>query len=121
MNRVCLRDYLHLGRPIVSDGAMATALYEKGYYINRSFEELCLTEPQAVKEVLNEFKRAGAELLTTNTFSATKPKLTEFGLQGEQRALLEAAVRIAREVAQDDAYVLGLVGPLPVLIEPFGP
>lgn len=121
MDKKSLREILQEDHPIVGDGAMATALYEKGYYINRSFEELCLTEPQVVKEVLLDFKKAGAELLTTNTFSATRPKLTEYGLQDQQGEILHAAVKVALEVAGDDAYVLGLVGPLPVLIEPLGP
>lgn len=121
LKRISLLEYLQTGKPIVFDGAMATSLYERGYYINRSFEELCLTDPQAVKEVLIDFKKAGAELLTTNTFNATKPKLTEYGLQGQQKEILDAAVKIAQDVAGDEAYVIGLMGPLPVMIEPLGP
>ena len=59
--------------PIVSDGSMATALYEKGFYINRSFEELNLTEAQTVRKFI-KFKNAGAQILGTNTFAATVPR-----------------------------------------------
>ena len=121
MAKTSLKEFLAQGRPAVMDGAMATALYERGYYINRSFEELSLTDPKGVKEVIQDFKNAGAKFLTTNTFSATKPKLTEFGLQDHYHAILQASAQLALEVAGDDSYVLGLIGPLPVMIDPFGP
>ena len=121
MAKMSLKEYLAEGKPAVMDGAMATALYERGYYINRSFEELSITDTKGVKEVTQDFKDAGAKFLTTNTFSATKPKLTEFGLQDRYQKILETSTQLALEVAGDDAYVLGLLGPLPVMIEPLGP
>ncbi|MCB0366422.1 MAG: bifunctional homocysteine S-methyltransferase/methylenetetrahydrofolate reductase [Bdellovibrionaceae bacterium] len=121
MAKIPLKEFLAGGETAVMDGAMATALYERGFYINRSFEELCLTDPKGVKDIIQSFKDAGAKFLTTNSFSATKPKLTEFGLQERQKEILTASARLALEVAGDEAYVLGLIGPLPVLIEPFGP
>jgi homocysteine S-methyltransferase len=106
---------------LIADGGMATSLYDKGFFINRSFEELCLTHPEAVREVTAGFKKAGAQLLLTNTFSATVPKLTGYGLQGQQKAILKAATEIAKSVAQDTAWVLANMGPLGVVIEPLGP
>ncbi len=120
-DRLGLKEFLHRGSPIVSDGAMATALYEKGFYINRSFEELCLTESQAVQEVHREFVLSGSQLIATNTFNATKPKLMEYGLQNQHKSILASAVQLAQRAAGSEAYVLGLLGPLPVLIEPLGP
>lgn len=108
-------------RPIVADGGMTTSLYDKGFYINRSFEELSVTHAEAVREVTMGFKRSGAELLTTNTFGATYPKLTEYGLQDRLIEILQASVKIAKGVADGDAYVLGSVGPLGVVLEPLGP
>lgn len=105
----------------MADGGMATSLYDKGFYINRSFEELSVTSAQAVREVTAGFKRAGAELLTTNTFGATRPKLTEYGLQDSIQEIIQASVKITQEVANGDAYVLGAMGPLGVLLEPLGP
>jgi homocysteine S-methyltransferase len=106
---------------LIADGGMSTSLYDKGFFINRSFEELCLTHPEAVREVAAGFKKAGARLLLTNTFSATIPKLTSYGLQTQQEAILRAAVKIAKSVAQDEAWVLANMGPLGVVIEPLGP
>jgi homocysteine S-methyltransferase len=105
---------------VVLDGGMATALYEKGFYINRNFEELTLVEPQAVREVMRAYLRAGSEALSTNTYGALYPKLAEHGIQGQLEEILVQAVSIAREVALDQAYVLGVIGPLGLVLEPLG-
>ena len=47
---------------IVADGAMGTMLYAKGVFINRCFDELNLSAPQLVKEIHQEYVRAGAEV-----------------------------------------------------------
>lgn len=106
---------------MITDGAMATSLYEKGFYINRSFEELSLTEPQAVREVIRGFKKAGAQIFHTNTFGATRPKLTQYGLQDQLGEIIQAATSLAHQEIDGDAYLLGLLGPLGLLVEPLGP
>jgi len=104
----------------VFDGAMGTMLYAKGVYINRSYDELNLTAPDLVREVHAEYCRAGADILETNTFGATAPKLQQYGLEGSLREINIAAARLARE-ASSDCYVAGAVGPLGLRIEPYGP
>ncbi len=105
----------------VFDGAMGTMLYAKGVYINRSYDELNLTNPDLVREVHEEYVRAGADIIETNTFGATAHKLQQYGLEGSLRLINIAAARIAREAAGDRALVAGAVGPLGLRIEPYGP
>jgi methionine synthase I (cobalamin-dependent)/5,10-methylenetetrahydrofolate reductase len=105
----------------VFDGAMGTMLYAKGVYINRSYDELNLTNPDLVREVHEEYVRAGADIIETNTFGATAHKLQQYGLEGSLRLINIAAARIAREAAVDRALVAGAVGPLGLRIEPYGP
>jgi len=105
----------------VADGAMGTVLYSKGVFINRSYDELNLSSPAIVKEVHEEYVRAGAEVLETNTFGANRLRLSTFGLADKLRAINEAGVRLAREAAQEGPYVAGAIGPLGVRIEPLGP
>jgi homocysteine S-methyltransferase len=105
----------------VFDGAMGTMLYAKGVYINRSYDELNLTNADLVREVHEEYIRAGADIIETNTFGATAHKLQQYGLEGSLRLINIAAARIAREAAGDRAYVAGAVGPLGLRIEPYGP
>src|SRR5205085_546976 len=105
----------------VFDGAMGTMLYAKGVYINRSYDELNLTGPDLVRAVHEEYVRAGAEVIETNTFTATAHKLQQYGLEGRLREINVAAARIAREAACGRCYVAGAVGPLGLRIEPYGP
>ena len=108
-------------RVLVADGAMGTVLYSKGVFINRCFDELNLSAPDMVRDIHKEYVKAGAEILETNTFGATRPRLANFGLAEKLRAINQAGVKLAREAARDNVFVAGAVGPLSVRIEPLGP
>src|SRR5687768_15093288 len=75
------REILGTDSVYVFDGAMGTRLYDKGVYINRSYDELNLTAPELVREVHAEYVRAGADIIETNTFGATRHKLQPYGLE----------------------------------------
>jgi homocysteine S-methyltransferase len=106
---------------LVADGAMGTMLYSKGVFINRCFDELNLSAPSLVREVHEEYVKAGAEILETNTFGANRPRLSVFGFADRLKAINQAGVRLAREAAGDSLFVAGAVGPLGIRIEPLGP
>jgi homocysteine S-methyltransferase len=115
------REHIEGDHITVFDGAMGTMLYEKGVYINRSYDELNLTNPDLVREVHQAYVRAGAEVIETNTFGASANKLQQYGLEGSMRLINVKAARLAREAAGDRAFVAGAVGPLGLRIEPYGP
>jgi len=115
------RELLDSDGVYVFDGAVGTRLYDKGIYINRSYDELNLTSPELVREVHDEYVKAGADIIETNSFGATRHKLQPYGLEGKLRDINIAAARIARESAGEKAYVAGAIGPLGLRIEPFGP
>lgn len=100
---------------------MGTMLYAKGIFINRCFDELNLSSPAMVKEVHQDYVKAGAEILETNTFGANRIRLAAFGQAHNLDAINRAGVRIAREAAAEKAFVAGAMGPLGVRIEPLGP
>ncbi|HLW78010.1 MAG TPA: bifunctional homocysteine S-methyltransferase/methylenetetrahydrofolate reductase [Terriglobia bacterium] len=108
-------------RALVCDGAMGTMLYAKGVPFSRCFDELNLSLPQAVKEVHLAYIKAGAEVIETNTFGASRPRLGKFDLGDKVREINLAGARLAREVAGDGLYVAGSVGPLGIPLEPLGP
>ncbi len=112
-------DAIH-GRVLVADGAMGTMLYGKGVFVNRSFDELNLTQPDLVAEVHQENVRAGADVIETNTFGANAVKLAPFGLVERLHSINVQGARIARHAARDRAYVAGAVGPLGIRVEPWG-
>src|SRR4051812_2294192 len=107
-------------RVLLCDGAIGTMLYVKGVFLNRSFYELNLTQPDLVAEIHQAYVRAGADVLETNTFGANRLKLAPFGLGERLREINAAGVRIARQAARGQAYVAGAIGPLGVRVEPWG-
>src|SRR5919108_248563 len=86
-------------RVLVCDGAMGTMLYTKGVFINRCFDALNLTDPARVAEVHQEYVRAGADVLETNTFGANRVKLRGFGLADRLREINIEGARLARSAA----------------------
>lgn len=108
-------------RVLIADGAMGTMLYTKGVFINRCFDELNLSSPGVVQEIHQEYVKAGAEILETNTFGANRVRLAAFGQAHNLVEINRAGVRIAREAAGEKAFVAGAIGPLGVRIEPLGP
>jgi methionine synthase I (cobalamin-dependent) len=110
-------------RVLVCDGAMGTMLYARGVFINKSFDALNITQPDLVAEVHQEYLRAGADIVETNTFGANRIKLGSFGLADKLEVINEQAARIARHAvsaADRAAYVAGAIGPLGIRIEPWG-
>jgi homocysteine S-methyltransferase len=114
-------------RTVLCDGAMGTALYGRGVFLNKCFDELNLTQPELVRSVHEEYLQAGAEIIETNTFGANRFRLQRFGLQDQTRAINQAGARVAREAVNQlkdkqagSAWVGGSIGPLGVRLEPLG-
>jgi homocysteine S-methyltransferase len=107
--------------PILCDGAMGTLLYSKGIFINRSYDELNLSQPDLIRGVHHEYLQAGAEIIETNTFGANSFRLARHSLADKVDDINRAGVRLAREAAKSfDVWVAASVGPLGTRIEPLG-
>ncbi|MBN2449029.1 MAG: homocysteine S-methyltransferase family protein [Lentisphaeria bacterium] len=105
---------------ILADGACGTNLQDLDFgrdvWQGREgcHEWLNLAAPDAVRELHRGFVQAGARLLETNTFGASRPVLAEYGLQDRVEEINTAAVRLAREAAgrvSAGVAVAGSVGP----------
>ncbi len=105
----------------VFDGAVGTRFYDKGIFINRSYDELNIVQPDIVREVHHEYVKAGADIIETNTFGATRHKLQQYGLENKLREINIAGAKLAREAADENVFVAGAIGPLDLRIEPYGP
>ncbi len=105
---------------LLFDGGMGTELYNRGIFINKCFEELNISNPTIVKQIHSDYKKAGADVLETNTFGANRYKLKTYQLFDKIYKINYEGARIAREIAGDDLYVAGAIGPLGVRIEPLG-
>ena len=115
------RALIENGSAHLFDGALGTELYQRGVFINVSYDELNLKRPEIVREVHNAYRDAGAEIIETNTFGANRVRLEQHGLGDKAYEINLVGAALAREVAGDRLYVAGSIGPLGVRIEPYGP
>jgi homocysteine S-methyltransferase len=99
----------HLGRRVlVLDGAMGTALLAAGM-APEALDRAAITQPTAVLAVHRAMRAAGAEALTAHTFRCNRFALGSVAAAVETAA---AGVRLARQAAGGQAFVLGSIGPL---------
>ena len=107
--------------PVLCDGATGTLLYAKGVFINRSYDELNLSQPALIRELHHDYLQAGAEIIETNTFGANAVRLARHSMADKVRAINLAGAELALEAAKSfDVWVAGSVGPLGIRIEPLG-
>ncbi len=100
-------------RLVCGDGAMGTMLLDGGVPLERCLEELCLSEPDQVREIHEAYVSAGAQVIETNTFGGNRVRLDRFGLGEKTHEINAAAARLARNAAQGkDVCVAGSIGPL---------
>ncbi len=116
-----IKEILQLKTPLLFDGAMGTLLYNKGLFINRCFEMANIENQALVLEIHNDYIKAGAQVITTNSWGANFFKLQKHNFHDRIYEVNFKAAELARRVAQDKVYVAGSVGPLGVRMEPWGP
>lgn len=105
---------------LVCDGAMGTQLMARGL---RSGECGVLWNVERRDDVLaihRDYRRAGCDLITTNTFGGSPAVLARHGLEERTAELNASAARLAAEAAGQSGFVLGDVGPFGDFLEPIG-
>src|SRR5436190_22827901 len=99
------------GGPLLFDGATGSLLYERGVFLTRCYDELSLSAPELITRAHKDYLDAGADVIEANTVGANRLALARHGFGDQTEEINRAAVRLAREVARDRAYVAGAVGP----------
>jgi len=99
------------------DGGYGTLLQSRGLPAGLSPELWGLEAPDVIRSVHQDYLDAGANVLTTNTFGGSRPKL---GLDADPFELNKAMTEIARQVAGDTAFVAASIGPTGHFVEPLG-
>ena len=108
-------------RRLVCDGAMGTQLMLAGLESGNCGELWNLTQPERVLAIQRRYAEAGADCLITNTFGGSRIALKRHGAAQDARAINQAAARIAREALGGRVgYVLGDIGPVGAILEPYG-
>ena len=114
-------------RVLIGDGAVGTLLGERGVGFGHPYARANLSHPKMVMEIHEEYLRAGADVIETNTFAANRFKLETHDLEDRVRDVnargAGLALRAARSTAgsKDRALVLGAIGPLGRPLAPVGP
>jgi methionine synthase / methylenetetrahydrofolate reductase(NADPH) len=104
---------------LIADGAMGSLLHETVGAV-RCFDELNMTEPEAVFRVHHSYIAAGAQIIETNTFGANRFKLAPIGLGDDVHRLNSRGVKIAREARESAArevLIAGSIGPLGIGVQ----
>jgi 5-methyltetrahydrofolate--homocysteine methyltransferase len=108
-------------RRLVCDGAMGTQLMLAGLESGSCGELWNLTHPDRVLAIQRRYVEAGADCIISNTFGGSRVVLGRHGVPEKVVEINQAGVRIAREAFGDrPGYVLGDIGPVGALLEPYG-
>ena len=115
-------DRLKAGEILIADGATATNYQEMGMAIGVAPEEWIFDQPEKVRGLHRAFIEAGSNVILTDSFGATSPRLRESRYAGRTADLNHRAVALAREAASTSPGVLvaGSMGPTGMLMEPLG-
>jgi 5-methyltetrahydrofolate--homocysteine methyltransferase len=103
---------------IVVDGAMGTMLQREDIPSDECGMLLNVLDPEMIVGIHRNYRLAGAQALTTNSFGGTRAKLKNYGLADRAEELNRAAVRLAK--AAHPEHVLADVGPCGLVLEPLG-
>ncbi len=94
---------------LTADGAMGTLLYSYG--IDFCYEELNIEKPEIIEKIHQDYIKAGADIIQTNTYGANSIKLARYGMENRVRELNAAAASIAKKAAAPGGqFVLGTIG-----------
>jgi len=105
---------------LIGDGGIGTELQRAGLEPGASCERWNVERPKQVLAMHRAYADAGAQLLTTNTFGASRFLLARHGLGARVAELCRAGARLARQAAGRGCWVLGSVGPCGGFLEPHG-
>jgi methionine synthase I (cobalamin-dependent)/5,10-methylenetetrahydrofolate reductase len=102
---------------LIFDGAMGTELYRRHVFTNRCYDELCFSDPNLVMEIHQDYLRAGADVLTSNSYGANRSTLKKFALSDQVVALNGKALELMRSSVaalklKRRILLAGSIGPL---------
>lgn len=105
-------------RPMFFDGAMGTLLQSRGLSPGELPESWNITHPEVLRDIHRAYRAAGADILLANTFGANRYKLEDWAPRSAE--LIAAGVRLAKEAAENCAWVALDIGSTGKLLKPYG-
>ncbi len=119
--RAGILERLASGNVLIADGATGTMLQTAGLPTGTPGEAWVLERPEEIKRLHRTYVEAGSQLVLTTTFGGTRPRLKAAGLDVQVAEINRRAAELARQVAGDNLYVAGDVGPTGEMMVPLGP
>lgn len=119
--RLPILERLASGDILIADGATGTMLQIAGLPTGMPGEVWVLERPEEIKALHRAYLDAGSQIVLAATFGATRARLKAAGLDARVDEINRRAAELAREVAGDDRYVGGDVGPTGEMMPPLGP
>jgi 5-methyltetrahydrofolate--homocysteine methyltransferase len=111
---------LHSGDVLVADGATGTMLQGEGLEPGRIPEVWVLERPDTIRALHRSYVQAGANVILTCSFGGNRYRLENDGLADRVVEINRRAAELAREVAGEEVFVAGDMGPTGQLLQPFG-
>lgn len=108
------------GEILVADGAMGTMLFENGLSSGECPESFNLSHPEILEKIASQYLAAGADIIQTNTFGASRLKLTQYHLEADLEGIIRSAVRCVKKGVTENAFVSASCGPSGELLLPYG-
>lgn len=119
MKRSLLERLKH-GEILVADGAMGTMLFENGLSPGECPESFNLSHPEILEHIASQYLAAGADIIQTNTFGASRLKLSQYHFETELEGIIRSAVRCVKKGVSENAFVSASCGPSGELLLPYG-
>ncbi len=104
----------------ILDGGMGTQLIARGVELGRCNDYLNIESAEIISQIHADYLNAGSDAVISNTFGANAYALKRHGLSDRAAEINRTGARIAREVAGDERYVLGDMGPTGDFLAPLG-
>jgi 5-methyltetrahydrofolate--homocysteine methyltransferase len=115
-----LMEIIHSGKVLISDGAMGTELQKRGLTAGDCPEEYNISKPEIIKSIYKAYYDAGSDIIETNTFGGTRPRLQKHGHTDKVKLFSKKSAELAKEVCPEGKFVAGSIGPTGEILEPLG-
>jgi methionine synthase I (cobalamin-dependent) len=119
MNKKSILD-LAKKRVVLFDGGMGSNVVSLGLPEGECPESWNLTQAEIISDIHRKYLEAGADVIETNTFGASRLRLASFGYDDQAEEINAQGVEIAKKVCPEDKFVAGDIGPCGGFLRPVG-
>jgi methionine synthase I (cobalamin-dependent) len=119
--RIPILERLASGEVLIADGATGTMLQAAGLPTGTPGEAWVLEQPEEIMKLHRAYVEAGSQIILTTTFGGTRTRLKAAGLDPQVADINRRAAELARQVAGEEIYVAGDIGPTGEMMAPLGP